>query len=550
MRSENIMRILSSSARVRQGRRAKKVLLAAAVLFIGAFGLNRVGRADPDALARIDGMIESWHFAEAKAGLEAIDSSRGTVPRAHFLRGKLSFFRGDHGAALSELRLAIEGARAEIDWKILRDRVIESERAFVKLTGKAEKGGRFLYRYQQGPDALLIPYADAALQEQLKALGALLQDMPDYMIEIDILPDIRTLAQASGLSVEQIDRTGTVGVTKYGRVMIISPRALATGYPWIDTLAHELTHLAITRVSRNRAPIWLHEGLAKLLETQWREISHGVLTPEEAYILDRASREGRLIPLRRFHPSVAHLPNQEDAALAYAQVLSFMRYLNDRLGEDWITALLRRMGDGQTMDQALKALSKHPLRRLYQWWKLSVSGKRQTPVPAVGLMKRRFKRGKATGERGLESLLSPDVRKHLRVGDLLRLRGHIKAASREYKRANSLAESPSPKITDRLAACWLDLGQPAKVISLLPRIAELYPAHSTIFVQLGIALARENKKEEALSALERANAINPFHPAVHCELKDIYLKLGKKREAEQEGEYCGLLASHAEKKSP
>ncbi len=506
-----------------------------------------IGSADrvcADDLSRFDDEIESWRLTEARAILTELDKPSATSPRGRYLTGKLLFFEGDYKKALDEFRRAIEGARAELGWKVLRDRAAQTERVFSGLAKEQGASGEFVYRYAGGPDALLVPYAEEALSVQLEALHQVLGDRPDYAIEIDILPDVESLADVTGLTIEQIERTGTVGVTKYGRVMIVSPRCLATGYPWLDTLAHELTHLVITRVSRNRAPIWLHEGIAKLLERRWRGDRLGALTPEEAYLLDRATREGRLIPLRRFHPSVAHLPNQEDAALAYAQVLSLMQYLEQKLGHSWTRQLLERIGKDQSIDDALVALSKFRLRRLYLWWRQAVSGRRQTPVPAVSLMKRRFKRGKATGESGLESLLGAEVRRHLRVGDLLRLRGHARAAVVEYRRADSLAESPSPEISDRLGGSLLELKDYRAVAEMLPPLAELYPAHSTIFVQLGEALKAEQRFAEAAEALERANAINPFHPDVHCALKEAYVALGRETQAKLEADHCRLLTSH------
>ena len=46
-------------------------------------------------------------------------------------------------------------------------------------------------------------------------------------------------------------------IAKWGRVTMLSPRAMTHGYAWADTLAHELTHLSITRATRDRAPLWL-----------------------------------------------------------------------------------------------------------------------------------------------------------------------------------------------------------------------------------------------------------------------------------------------------
>ncbi len=74
----------------------------------------------------------------------------------------------------------------------------------------------------------------------------------------------------TGLPEQAARTTGTVAVAKWGRVTMISPRATDRGYPWLDTLAHEMTHLALSRGTRDKAPLWLQEGVAKREETRWR----------------------------------------------------------------------------------------------------------------------------------------------------------------------------------------------------------------------------------------------------------------------------------------
>jgi hypothetical protein len=80
-------------------------------------------------------------------------------------------------------------------------------------------------------------------------------------------------------------------------------------------------------------------------------------------------------------------------------------------------------------------------------------------------------------------------------------------------------------------------------------MAELYPAHSTTFIQLGTALAIENRHEEAAKLLEKANAINPFHPEIHCQLRDLYAKESRAAAADREAEHCRILAAHSDKQA-
>ena len=53
--------------------------------------------------------------------------------------------------------------------------------------------------------------------------------------------------------------------------MVVSPRATIFGYPWMDTLAHEYTHLVVSRLAHDAVPVWLQEGLARLEQTRWRK---------------------------------------------------------------------------------------------------------------------------------------------------------------------------------------------------------------------------------------------------------------------------------------
>lgn len=527
--------------RTRTGRRV--ALLATALLLASL-------PSAADNLSLLEKAIGAWRFEEANGVEKKLFASEKVTPKAAYLTGKLLFFEGKCDEALQALRRAIEGSKSEMGWKALRDRAEETQRVFGKLDFQQGKSGRFVYRFAAGPDALLVPYAEEALVKQYEALAKMLGDRPKRPIEIVFMPDLMSLARASGLSVEQMERTGTVGVTKYGRVMIITPRRLVTGYPWLHTLAHELTHFFITRASWDRAPIWFHEGVAKLLENRWMSTEAQELTPEEGYLLDRAVKEGRLIPLRRFHPSVAYLPDQEDAALAYAQVLSFTRYLNERLPDGWIRQALTDLAHGADLDYTLNQLVGADLKRHYMWWRQKAAGTRHTPVPAVGLLKRRFKRGQVTSGGTPDSPLAVEVRRLLRVGDLLRLRGHLKAAVEEFDRARELATSPSTEITDRLGGSLLELGDGKRAIKLLTPMASLYPNHSTTHVQLGQALALEKRHWEAIASLKRANALNPFHPDVHCMLSELLREVKKPEVAKLESNQCHLAGRYAGEQEP
>jgi tetratricopeptide (TPR) repeat protein len=506
------------------------------------------GKAEPpalqDALEEASRALDATRLARVRMVLDALDPETARTPRARYLRGRLLFFEGRFDESLLELQAAIEGARAEYGWKLLRDRVILTRQALAGSRIVTGDSGAFTYRHAPGIDAVLVPYAERALVSQRAVLEDLLGDLPDAPLEVVFLPDAESLAACSGLTVEQIERTGTVAVSKYGRIMLLTPRALGAGYPWLVTLAHELTHVVVDRVSWGRAPLWLHEGIAKLLEQRWTGEASDLLSPEEAFLLDRAAREKRLIPLRRIHPSVAHLPSQEDAALAYAQVASFLEYMDHRLDNGWLRTLLEDLGSGREVDAAFVAVSRFNVRRLYLWWEQTISGVRQTPVPAVGLLKRRYQLGTTTGDGpAAVEALDPEARRRLRLGDLLRLRGHTRAAVIEYREAERAAGSLSPDIGGRLAGALLEIGEHEAAAEVAAGIARFYPFWALSRVQLGRALAARGRNEEAAQALERANGLNPFDPTIHCLLAQLYEGLGRVEQGRLEREHCRLLAA-------
>jgi hypothetical protein len=499
------------------------------------------GRSALDDAARA---LDATRPGAARELLDGLDQEAARLPRARYLRGRLLFFEGRFDESLLELQAAIEGARTEPGWKLLRDRVDLTREALSGTKVVAGPSGAFSYRHFPGVDSVLPPYAERVLIAQRAVLEQLLGDVPDAPLEVVFLADGESLAACSGLTAEQIERTGTVAVSKYGRIMILSPKALAAGYPWLDTLAHELTHVVIDRVSAGRAPLWLHEGIAKLLERRWAAAGGALLSPEEAFLLDRAAREKRLIPLRRIHPSVAHLPSQEDAALAYAQVASFVDSIDRRLGDDWLRRLLEEIGSGRDVDAAFVAVSKFNVRRLYLWWEQAVSGTRQTPVPAVWLLKRRYRLGSTAGDGPLAAeALDLEARRRLRLGDLLRLRGHLRAAVLEYQEARKATGSPSPDIGGRLAGALLEIGEHAAAAQVAEETARFYPSLAMAQVQLGRAAAARGQSEAAVSALERANGLNPFDPAVHCLLAGLYGDLGRADESLLERGHCRVLAA-------
>src|SRR5690606_20837799 len=126
--------------------------------------------------------------------------------------------------------------------------------------------GRLVVRTPKGRAEILAPYALETLERADAAYARIFGERHPGPIRVDFVRGPEDLARVSTLSEEAIHTTGTIALCKWDRMLVTTPEALARGYAWLDTIAHELSHLYLSRAARENAPVWFHEGLAKVLE--------------------------------------------------------------------------------------------------------------------------------------------------------------------------------------------------------------------------------------------------------------------------------------------
>jgi tetratricopeptide (TPR) repeat protein len=111
-------------------------------------------------------------------------------------------------------------------------------------------------------------------------------------------------------------------------------------------LKHELAHSFINQISAGRCPLWLHEGIAQLLEPK----SLG----SDGRQLAQLFKAQRNIPLNGLEGSFMRLSSAE-AYAAYAESLAAVSYINDSYGMGDIQRILQLLGQGSSTEAALRA---------------------------------------------------------------------------------------------------------------------------------------------------------------------------------------------------
>ena len=476
---------------------------------------------DGRALVRAASLVSQLQLEQAAALLQPLAARHPEDPDVLFEVALLRFHRGEYATSVAAMDDAIaRGPRVPdiAERRELRTLIASTAEATSSFLEARSADGRFVVRYAPGPDAVLAPYALEALAGADTALSAVLGLRMPGPVRLELYPTPRALSRVSSLSVEDIERTGTVALCKWDRLMVTSPRALVRGYPWMDTIGHEYVHLVLSRASHDRAPVWFQEGIAKFLEGRWRggPQEAAVLDPAAGALLAAAVRDGHLIPFDRLHPSIARLPSQEDAALAFAQVATFIESFVTRYGEAKLRDAVGRVAAGVDAREALGLAAGKSFAALESDWKADLRARPSPPRDPPSVLALHFRRGGGDADESLDVAVE-NARRYLRLGDLLWDRQRPRAAAAEYARAHRAAPD-DPIVASRLARAALAGGNAQQAVDALAGVAVRYPDHAPIRAVLGAARLALGDLSGARTALREALRINPFDPAPHCDL--------------------------------
>jgi len=491
-------------------------------------------RPTPDAarLAVVTTALEELRVEDAVAAAEALVRTHPNDPGVLARLAAVRFHQGRYDEAARTLERALGGTSPSPEERFLLELFQSTREATVDFVNDRGPEGRVAVLHPPGDDQVLVPWAEEALRRAEDVLAPLLGVRVPGPLRLEIYPSPRALAAVSTLTVDEIERTGTIALSKWDRLMITSPRALPRGYPWLDTVVHELVHLLLSRATRDRAPVWLQEGVAKLLERRWRDDgsrdagddgAFPYLDPASEGLLFEALGDDGLIPFDDLHPSIARLPSQRDAALAFAQVATFVGTYVDRYGPDALRSAFDRIADGEDARQALAREAGTSFRGLESRWRATLEAHRAALGAGAAedrpdVRPLRFGPPPSRADEA-EEVDVASARRHLRLGDLLWDRGRQRAAEAEYAKAHE-ADPDDPIVGSRLGHAALAAGHPDRAVAALAPLVDRHPHHAPLFALLGRARVELGDSEGATDAFVGAIRLNPFDPGPHCGLAE------------------------------
>lgn len=493
--------------------------------------------APPSDLASAVRRLHEEDVAGAAPVIEAAAATRAADPVAQLALGQLRFFQHRYDEAVRLLEAATPGADPTGLLRLARA-------ASELMRGHAEvEGEHFVISYPKGKDEVLVPYLLETLEAERAALAGDLGVAPAEKVRVEILGAVSELARLSTLTDAEIRGSGTIALCKYGKLMLVSPKALFTGYDWLDTAAHEYVHYAVMRKAGPAAPIWLHEGLAKWLETRWRGEGGQDFSSFSAALVRRAAEKGTLVRFEQMHPSMAKLPTQEQSALAFAEVTLAVELLVKKGGTPALARTLELLAGGTPVETAVVAVMGMPWPEFLATWKRHLATR---PLPRGGaqaLQRLRFIDDPRQGGPWAEwaELDDPKAREFARLGELMRERGRPVAARLEYRKALDRGGGRVAVLANQFAVVAIQTGRQAEAEQVLGEAIGWNPDHPVLRVRLGRLLLARKDFAGARRQLSLANRQDPFDPEIHVGLALAFDALGDPASASRERRFAEIL---------
>ncbi|MGR3311331.1 MAG: peptidase MA family metallohydrolase [Candidatus Brocadiales bacterium] len=482
-------------------------------------------------LSHGEAYLSAWDVKQAARVADELLNEGYTIAPVQYFAGRVRFYEGNYAESLRLLKNAAEATDAFPGTKNfleLVENVYQTASKFQENTSP-----HFTFRYIENKDKILVDYALPALEKAYEEIGKDLDFFPEDNIIVEVYPDVDSFCKASTLTREEIDTSGTVAICIFNRLMITTPRVLLHGYGWLDTLAHEYVHYAINKKTRNRTPIWLHEGIAKYEEVRWRMSEGKGLSSTSESLLAEAIENDYFITFEQMHPSLAKLKTHEDTVLAFAEVHTAIEYILEKGGYDLLRKILELITVGESAENAVASALQIPFTQFEQEWQEHLRKRDLKKIPGIQVIPLHFKKDESdTGDvEDVSEIEAGNAKKHAKLGDILRRESRPDAAIVEYEKAYQVAGLISPQILNKLALAYLLNTQYKKAEEILITTRQYYPDYPTTYVTLGELYQRLKAYDKAIESLTLASQINPYNPFVHQTLFTLCQTTGKKEEA-------------------
>ena len=303
--------------------------------------------------------IALYSARQYDAAIVELEKARGyggdTADLLHFL-GRAHYDNGNLPMAIQLWEKALELDSKRLDVSSL----VEKARREQAVEGRMDRGysSRFTVSFDGDRRGKLADQVLDVLETAYNRVGSDLSHFPTARVPVILYTrtDYRSVTNGPDWSGGLYDgkiRLPIGGVEDMNEVL----RSI---------LFHEYTHVVVHDLTSGNCPVWLNEGLAELQGR--RELPHPLTE------LSRAVKNGTILPLSTLESPFTALPAR-DAALAYQQSYSLVRYIINIYGWHKVKEILVSLGSGKRISTAVAAAMADygvDYPALYQEWLTAV----------------------------------------------------------------------------------------------------------------------------------------------------------------------------------
>ncbi len=419
-------------------------------------------------------------------------------------------YKGNYNASVEEIK--------KTDLKESKANLFLYLKNLIKKTEKFEEFETENFRIRLSKeDSILKKYLIDNLQKIFTKVGAIFNHFPEEKILVEIYPDKESFAFASTLGDEIVEKSGVVGICKFNRIMIVSPKALPQGYRWLNTISHEYTHFLVNRISEYGCPLWLHEGIAKYYETIWKYETPLGETPGNINLLIDAIKNNKIISFEKMSPSLVYLKNQDEITLAFVEVSNAIKFIIENYSHEKLLELLRNFSkfkfNEETSFKKTLGISYKKFKNKWLNYVRSLKLEKTEGALPDKIIWKKFDE--------VNIFVGISARDYVRLGDKFRINGKPEIAYLEYKKALEI-EPFNPVILLKISKTLMELGKIDEAEKYIKICVEKNLNYVSGWELLGEIYIIQKKYKEAYSALTEATEINPFNSFTQLNLNKIY----------------------------
>jgi len=281
-------------------------------------------------------LMQLGRYAEGAAAAEQATRAAPSSAGAFALLGYGNLQLNKTKAAIAALKRSLE---------------LQPDAQVEELLKKAQRELQTEAEFQQDDSihfALRYEGAQAPVELRRQILATLERHYNDLVTDLGYAPR-ETISVSLYTERQFFDVTRAtqwVGALNDGKIRLPINGVTVVDTTFARILKHELTHSFIALMTRGRCPTWLNEGIAQLMEPR--------STAAEGRKLAALYGSQRNIPMNQLEGSFLRF-SEDEATVAYAQSLLAAEYIRDAHGVSGLAQMLKRIGEGQSTESALRS---------------------------------------------------------------------------------------------------------------------------------------------------------------------------------------------------